>query len=60
MKFIVAGLVMFQQALFVAVPAAVATSTLVGCATPQERQDARQETRVGERTEDRYERRRGQ
>lgn len=55
-KIAIAGLIMLQQALFLAVPAS--TVLLAACATPPERSETRQKTRVEERTEGRYENRR--
>jgi hypothetical protein len=61
-KIVIAGLIVLQQNFLLAIPATVVTSTalLGACSTSAERADTRQNTRIENRTEGRYENRRGE
>lgn len=60
MKYLCAFLMLLQHALPSAAVAVLAPATILlsACSTPAQRAEGRQDTRIEERTEDRYERRR--
>lgn len=62
MRYICALLVLLQHAFpsVVVAVAAPASVLLAACSTPDQRQQGRQDTRIEQRTEDRYDRRRGE